>query len=89
MYLHLGHSAVVDYSTILGVFDLDNVSQSRRTQEFLERSELEGNLETLGQRIPVSLVVTDEKNYLSPISPAVLCRRMGEEQWENIPQESK
>lgn len=89
MYLHLGHSAVIDYKKIIGIFDLDNVSQSRRTQGFLEQAELDGKLETLGQRIPVSLVVTDEVHYLSPISSAVLCRRAGDDQWENVPQESK
>lgn len=89
MYLHLGHSTVVPYGDILGVFDLDNVSQSRRTQDFLEKAEDADKLETLGQRIPVSLVVTTGKSYLSPISSAVLCRRLGENKWETPAQESK
>lgn len=89
MYLHLGHSTVVPYGEIIGIFDLDHVSQSRRTQDFLEKAELEGTLETLGQRIPVSLVITEKKSYLSPISSAMLSRRVGENRWENLPQESK
>lgn len=89
MYLHVGQSTVVPYQDIIGIFDLDNVSRSRRTQEFLERAESSGKLEALGSRIPVSLVVTPAKSYLSPVSAAALGRRAGENQWENQAQESK
>ena len=39
MYLHLGYSTVVDHRDIVGIFDLDNVSQSHRTRGFLRRAE--------------------------------------------------
>ena len=39
MYLHLGNDAIVRKTEIIGVFDLDNTTQSARTREFLERAE--------------------------------------------------
>lgn len=82
MYLSIGDSVVVPYSTILGIFDLDNATYALRTREFLERAEAEGRLTALGQRLPVSLVVTDGGAYLSPISAATLNKRLGENRWE-------
>ncbi len=82
MYLHLGWSAVTPFDAVIGVFDLDNVSSSSRTREFLARSEERGELKTLGRRIPVSLVVCDKACYLSPVSSAALARRLAEERWE-------
>ena len=78
MYLHLGGGAVVPFGSVLGVFDLDKVSASYRTREFLEGAEDRGEIHTLGQRIPVSLVVTDRGSFLSPISSAALCKRLAE-----------
>ena len=82
MYLHLGDSVVVPYSAVVGVFDLDNATYAKRTRDFLERAEIDGNLVPLGQRLPVSLVVTTEKTYLSPISSQTLNRRLAENRWE-------
>lgn len=82
MYLHLGDSVVVPYSAVLGVFDLDNATYSKRTRDFLERAEAEETLVTLGQRLPASLVVTDTAVYLSPISSQTLNRRLAENRWE-------
>ena len=82
MYLHIGQSEVVPFEEVVGVFDLDNATYSKRTRDFLERSEIDGTLVTLGQRLPVSLVVTTEKTYLSPISSQTLNRRLAENRWE-------
>ena len=78
MYLHLGGGTVVPFDSLLAVFDLDRVSAAYKTREFLEQAEEAGSLHTLGQRIPVSLVVTDQGSYLSPISSATLCKRWAE-----------
>jgi len=82
MYLHLGQGTVVPFDQVIGVFDLDNATYQKKTRDTLEHLEERGALHTLGQRLPVSLVVTDGGAYLSPISPAVLGRRLGQERWE-------
>ena len=82
MYLHIGDGTVIPYADILGIFDLDNVTYAKRTRDFLEHAEAEGRLVTLGQRLPTSLVVTDGAVYLSPLSSAMLNKRLGENRWE-------
>lgn len=82
MYLHLGDSVVVPYSAVVGVFDLDNATYSKRTRDFLERAETDGKLVSLGQRLPASLVVTERETYLSPISSQTMNRRLTENRWE-------
>lgn len=86
MYLHLGYSTVVDHRDIVGIFDLDNVSQSHRTRGFLRRAEEKETLQTLGERIPAALVVCEERAYLSPISAQTLQKRAGENWLENGPE---
>ena len=82
MYLHLGQGTVVPFEDVIGVFDLDNASYQKKTRDTLEILEDQGKLYPLGERLPVSLVVTDQGAYLSPISSAMLCRRLGENSWE-------
>ena len=41
MYLHLGNNVVVTQDSILGIFDLDNCSQSHLTREYLAKAERE------------------------------------------------
>ena len=82
MYLHLGQGTVVPFDEIIGVFDLDNATYQKKTRDTLEILEDEGKLHPLGERLPVSLVVTDSAAYLSPISSAMLARRLGENSWE-------
>ena len=82
MYLHIGQSEVVPFEEVVGVFDLDNATYAKRTRDFLERAEIDGTLVSLGQRLPVSLVVTDGAAYLSPISAQTLNRRLAENSWE-------
>lgn len=36
-YLHIGQNAMIPEKRIIGIFDLDITSQSRRTREFLEK----------------------------------------------------
>ncbi len=82
MYLHLGYSTVLPFEEIIGVFDLDNVSASRRTQAFLRRAEEAGELIDIGRGLPASLVVSDWANYLSPVRAATLGRRLAENSLE-------
>ncbi len=57
MYLSLGNTTIIYYHDIVGIFDLDNTTQSRRTKDFLNRGEQEGKLTALGDDLPKSFVV--------------------------------
>ncbi len=79
-YLFLGQGEVVKTEEVLGIFDLDQVSASSRTRAFLEKNEGAGRVRVLGDNIPLSLVVTKDACYLSPISSVTLCKRLIEDQ---------
>jgi hypothetical protein len=79
MYLHLGQSIVIPSHSIVGIFDLDNATQSHLTRRFLEQAEREGKLMSIGEELPKSFVVCQDEDgmhiYFSQISSATLLRR--------------
>ena len=44
MFLSIGNDMAVRDRSIIGIFDLDNTSTSKRTREFLNRAEREGEV---------------------------------------------
>ena len=76
MYLHLGAGAVVRKDSIVGVFDLDNTSQSHLTRKYLAAAEKSGYV---AEDIPKSFVVCQGADgmtvYLSQMSPQTLFKR--------------
>ena len=79
MYLSIGNDMAVRDSSILGIFDLDNTSTSRRTRDFLENAEKEG-LVVPCDDLPKSFVLTSEYGFtrvhLTALSPATLEKRL-------------
>ena len=80
MYLHLGQNVMVRHQDVIGIFDLDNTTWSFRTRRFLERAEQEGRVASLGEDLPRSFVLADDREgapavYLTPLSPAALSAR--------------
>ncbi len=80
MYLHLGSGAVVRTESIIGVFDLDNTSQSHLTRSYLTAAEKRGQVVNVAEDIPKSFVVCRDGGktivYLSQMSPQTLQRRI-------------
>ena len=75
MYLHLGEGEVIPSSEIIGIFDLDNISVSPRSREFLAAAEKRGKVRTVGRDIPRGVVVTADTVYLTQIGSGTLARR--------------
>lgn len=78
MYLHLGQDMVVRKCDILGIFDLDNASQSHITRKFLQKSDKDGRVVDISGELPRSFIVTADGEfvvYLSQISTLTLLRR--------------
>ncbi len=76
MYIHLGNGRIVREKEMIGVFDLDLSTLSKTTRAFLSQAEKEGRLEITSDEIPRSVIVTDEKIYMSVLSPKAICGRM-------------
>ena len=78
MYLSIGNDMAVRDKSIIGIFDMDNTSTSKRTREFLARAEKEGEVIPCDV-LPKSFVVTAEygliRVHLTSLSSATLERR--------------
>lgn len=81
MYLHLGQDVVVRERDIIGIFDLEKASVSKRTKEFLSGAGKTGTVVTVSYEMPKSFVVAESGGcrtvYISQISTAALLRRSG------------
>jgi len=83
MYLHLGQDTVIRTDSIIGVFDLDTATVSKRTREYLAAAEKAGEVITVSYELPKSFVVCVEPDsgkrrvYISQLSSSTLLRRMG------------
>ena len=79
MYLNIGSDMAVREKSIIGIFDMDNTSTSRRTREFLERSEKEGQVVPCDD-LPKSFVLTAEyglnRVFLTSLSSTTLEKRL-------------
>ena len=80
MYLHLGNHVVVRKRDVVGVFDLDNTSQSVLTRRYLAEAERSGSVvNAAGAELPKSFVVcTDGERqtvYLSQLNSSTLLKR--------------
>ena len=62
MYLSIGYDFAVRESSIIGIFDLDNTSTSKRTREFLEKAEENGEVIPCDD-LPKSFVLTAEYGF--------------------------
>ncbi len=79
MYINIGNDMSVRESSVIGIFDMDNTSTSKRTRKFLEMAQKEGAIVPCDD-LPKSYIVTSEygmiRVYESTLSTATLEKRM-------------
>lgn len=82
MYLHLGQNTVITHDEIIGIFDLDNTTVSKKTRDYLGVAEKQGRIHVVSNELPKSFIVCNQKDeikvYLSQISCATLLKRTQE-----------
>lgn len=82
MYIPIGGDMAVREQSIIGIFDLDNCSWSKRTREFLERAEQNGEVTAVTDELPKAFVLTAEygipRVYLTQFSAATIEKRSGQ-----------
>ena len=78
MDLSIGNDMAVRDSSIIGIFDMDNTSTSKRTRIFLEQAEKEGQVVPCDD-LPKSFVLTAEygmnRLYLTSLNTSTLEQR--------------
>ena len=79
MYLSIGNDMAVRDASIIGIFDMDNTSTSKRTREFLSKAEKEGQVVPCDD-LPKSFVLTAEygldRIFLTSLSSSTLEKRL-------------
>ena len=80
MFLHLGQNTVISQDDIIGIFDLDNTTVSKRTRDFLSQKEKEGKVVNVSYELPKSFVICENKDkeitvYITQISTSTLIKR--------------
>ena len=70
MYLHLGNDIVIKKKDILGIYDIDNTTISKRTREFLESYEKTGRLTYTTNELPKSFIVSPPLSTVAFITVA-------------------
>ena len=83
-YLHIGQNLMLEDKRIIGIFDLDNTSQSKITRTFLNQAEEEGIVLTAVEDIPKSFIVCDHPYhrqivYISQLNTSTLAKRSAEQ----------
>ncbi len=79
MYLSIGNDMAVRDTDIIGIFDMDNTSTSKRTREFLSRAEQDGEVIPCDD-LPKAFVLTAEYGFqrvrLTSLNTATLEKRL-------------
>ena len=80
MYLSIGNDMAVRDSSILGIFDLDNTTTSKRTRDCLDNAEAQGQVVPCDD-LPKSFVLTSEYGmtqvHLTALNVYTLEKRLG------------
>jgi hypothetical protein len=79
MFIHIGEGKVLSRKEIIGIFDLETTSVSKKTREFLRINEKKGNVEYVSAEIPKTYIITEsklrKKVFVTQISSQTLQKR--------------
>ncbi len=76
MYLYIGQDTVLREDEVVGLFDLDNTTWSKISQEFLSAAEQENRVFQIGEDVPRSFVLcSDGQVYLTQLTTSTLKQR--------------
>lgn len=79
MYIHLGNDVVVNESSVVGIFDIENTSISPATKDFLTAAQKNNRIIYVTNDLPKSFVVCRDKDgfvvYVCQVAPATMLKR--------------
>jgi len=88
MYLHLGQNVIIPTKNIVGIFDLNNTTVSKKTREYLNRAEKNGHIIYVNRDLPRSFVVCEYDGvltvYVTQLASTTLYKRTQSSFFENI-----
>ena len=79
MYVHIGNNCVINENEIVGVFDIENTTVSKKSREFLNFAEKSKKIINVSTDIPRSFVVCFRKSetfvFLSQLTAVTILKR--------------
>ncbi len=76
MYIDIFTDVLVDSEKIVGIFDLDNTTTNKFTNDFLNGLQREGKITYLVSDIPKSFILMDDGSvYIVELSSQILKKR--------------
>ncbi len=79
MYLHLGQETVITTESIVGIFDIDRCTVSKKTRDYLAAAEKNKRVFNVSYELPKSFVVCENDGeitvYISQLSTKTLIKR--------------
>ena len=77
MFVHIGGEYTILIDSIIGLVNLETVQAAASDMnDFLRQQEEENILEYVSEEIPRSLILTDDRTYVSPLSVMTLKKRI-------------
>ena len=76
MYVDIDTDSLVNGDDVVGIFDLDNTTVNKFTNEFLNKMQAEGKIESLVSDIPKSFILMkDGTVFVVELSSQILKKR--------------
>lgn len=80
MYIYLGGNIAVNSKSIVGVFDLDNTTVSKKTRDFLNVAEKQQRVIYTSYDLPKTFVICNDKKrknvvYITAVSAQTIRKR--------------
>lgn len=81
LYLYLNENKVIKSQNIIGIFDLDNTTVSKKTRDFLQKSQKKDKISTVDDELPKSFLlckssVKSDEIVINKFSPKTLLNRL-------------
>lgn len=77
MFIHIGNDLSVLKSSVTCVVNLETVLPSQKdVSDFINREDEQGRLQYVTDDIPKSLIITDDKTYVCPLSSSLILNRL-------------
>ena len=77
MFVHIGGEYTILVDSVISLVNLETVQASSSDMKaFLKMQEDENILEYVSEEIPRSLILTDDRTYVSPLSVATILKRV-------------
>lgn len=80
MFIHLGGDTLVNSKEVIGIFDLESTTVSKKTRDFLKIAENKKEVINVTYELPKTFIVCSNKNkkrkiYISQLSSSTLLKR--------------